>query len=135
MTESGQVPHDLYGHDGRSELLTLLPSHPITLLDVGCGYGGFGQTLARERPDIRAVALELDASALRRGGGGHLPRRRYGWRIRRALLHRRVGAPSGLSARMSQVSWNLGGDTRSTLRGGSDRFESLGRRVWVCVAV
>ena len=63
MTESGQVTHDLYGHDGRSELLTLLPSHPITLLDVGCGYGGFGQSLARERPDIRAVALEPDAAA------------------------------------------------------------------------
>lgn len=44
--------------------LSLLPKHPLNILDLGTGSGIIGITLAAERPDCRITACDVSPSAL-----------------------------------------------------------------------
>ncbi len=63
----------LYGSNARLDVLPHLPDGVTSVLDVGCGRGGFGATL-RERygPGARLVGVEAvpeQAERARTGGG------------------------------------------------------------------
>jgi 2-polyprenyl-3-methyl-5-hydroxy-6-metoxy-1,4-benzoquinol methylase len=48
----------------RRDMVDYVPRHAKTLLDVGCGRGGFGQSL-RQRGPIELTGIELDPAAAR----------------------------------------------------------------------
>lgn len=77
------LQQDVYGFDPRPELAPYVPRETGSVLDVGCGRGGFGRTL-RERlgPAARLVGIEpvVEAARAARAAGdfddvsiGHFP--------------------------------------------------------------
>jgi 2-polyprenyl-3-methyl-5-hydroxy-6-metoxy-1,4-benzoquinol methylase len=47
----------------RSEMLPFIPATTRRLLDVGCGRGGFGVELRRQRPEVWLAGIEANADA------------------------------------------------------------------------
>jgi 2-polyprenyl-3-methyl-5-hydroxy-6-metoxy-1,4-benzoquinol methylase len=63
---------DVYGDNERAEVAPFVPANVRSVLEVGCGQGGFGRTLRRIlADDVRLVAVEAVASqaAIARAGG------------------------------------------------------------------
>jgi 2-polyprenyl-3-methyl-5-hydroxy-6-metoxy-1,4-benzoquinol methylase len=54
-----------YGASERPELVPFIPEAANSLLDIGCGAGGFGRTLRRLRPEIELWAVEPDPVSAR----------------------------------------------------------------------
>jgi len=52
-----------YGHYERPELMPFIPETANSLLDVGCGAGGFGRYLRRLRPEMELWAVEPDPTS------------------------------------------------------------------------
>ncbi len=44
----------------RAEMIPFIPESATTVLDVGCGRGGFGQALRRQRPELHVTGIESD---------------------------------------------------------------------------
>lgn len=53
-----ELKQSSYADDERREVLDLLPDGLLSFLDVGCGAGGFGRGLRRDRPAARIVGVE-----------------------------------------------------------------------------
>jgi 2-polyprenyl-3-methyl-5-hydroxy-6-metoxy-1,4-benzoquinol methylase len=63
---------DLYRDDPRLELLPMIPRDARSVLDVGCGAGGFGPTLRSALgPEARLVGVEPVPSQATRARVGH----------------------------------------------------------------
>jgi 2-polyprenyl-3-methyl-5-hydroxy-6-metoxy-1,4-benzoquinol methylase len=63
---------DVYGDNERPEVAPFVPSDLRSVLEVGCGQGGFGRTLRRTLgPEARLVAVEAvdSQAAIARGAG------------------------------------------------------------------
>lgn len=60
MTPSPEYP---YPDDVRSEMLAFVPSGLSRVLDVGCGWGGFGQALKQRDPGVEVWGIETSAAA------------------------------------------------------------------------
>lgn len=52
-----------YAVNPREELIPMLPGDLTSLLDVGCGRGGFGASVRRRCPGARLVGVEPDPTA------------------------------------------------------------------------
>lgn len=60
MTTQGAYQY----HDvPRTEMVAFVPSGAGTVLDVGCGAGGFGAELRRLRPSVQVTGIESDPRA------------------------------------------------------------------------
>lgn len=57
-TDISQVPLYLTNRKSRDALLSLLPTTPCRMVDLGCGDGGLLRYLARARPDCIFVGFE-----------------------------------------------------------------------------
>ena len=53
-----QTRADYYGHE-RPEVVALVPKHARYVVDVGCGAGGLGRALKRERPHVEVRGIEI----------------------------------------------------------------------------
>jgi 2-polyprenyl-3-methyl-5-hydroxy-6-metoxy-1,4-benzoquinol methylase len=47
----------------RADMVAFIPQTARVVLDVGCGRGGFGAELKRQRPNIRVIGIEADPDA------------------------------------------------------------------------
>ena len=56
------IKPDNYYQNAREEVFAFLPSHPATVLDVGCGQGQFGANV-RQRLGSAVWGIELEADA------------------------------------------------------------------------
>lgn len=52
-----------YDREDRDEVADWLPDGMRSMLDIGCGRGGFGRTARRHRPDAHLTGLEINAAA------------------------------------------------------------------------
>lgn len=52
-----------YWDVARTEMVPFVPTTATTLLDVGCGLGGFAAELKRRRPTMRITGVEGDSKA------------------------------------------------------------------------
>jgi 2-polyprenyl-3-methyl-5-hydroxy-6-metoxy-1,4-benzoquinol methylase len=62
IEDDGSEQRYRYLDIGREEIVALLPD-VSTILDVGCGLGGFGAAVKRARPSVRVIGVESDARA------------------------------------------------------------------------
>lgn len=61
--KTGPVAGYLYLDTERREALALVPTGAKRVLDVGCGHGGFGAALKRERPRTEVWGIEVNHTA------------------------------------------------------------------------
>jgi 2-polyprenyl-3-methyl-5-hydroxy-6-metoxy-1,4-benzoquinol methylase len=54
---------DGYFHCEREEMVAFIPAAAETVLDVGCGAGGFGRSLKRYRPGVHVAGVEINPDA------------------------------------------------------------------------
>lgn len=66
------LPQSTYPEDPRDDIRPHLPERAASILDVGCGRGGFGPTLrAAYGPDARIVGVEAVAASAATARAGH----------------------------------------------------------------
>lgn len=57
-----------YYENPRSEMLPFVPKDAVTVLDIGCGAGGFAGQLKARNGSLEVWGIELDATAAARAG-------------------------------------------------------------------
>ena len=68
ITDGADVTGSTYFENPRSEMLPFVPTDVATVLDIGCGAGGFAGQLKNRNGDVEVWGIELDAAVAARAG-------------------------------------------------------------------